>query len=149
MKSTAEHPENQYLVSHGTWTAEVPTLIVRVLQLQTTAHRQRQLLPPRFDPTTRPLDVRSNTLHVTTGLTEAAKRQVKNVGMLTKSQRQWLRSLFKSSQEVSSLFLTSLTVVVRDLGLIKRCKRTRSGRQKRVEPSPCLHQLATGAFALN
>ena len=27
--------------------------------------------------------------------------------------------------------------------------RTRSGRQKRVEPSPCLHQLATGAFTIN
>ena len=29
------HPENQYLVCHGTWTAEDPTLIPRVLQLQT------------------------------------------------------------------------------------------------------------------
>lgn len=47
------------------------------------------------------------------------------------------------------LFLTSFMVVVWGLGLTISCDRTRSRRQKRVEPSPCLHQLATGAFAIS
>ncbi len=141
MKNTVDAPQNQY---HGTRTAEDPTLILRVLQLQTTAHRQP--LPPRFDPRTRLLGVQSNTLHVTTGLTEAAERRVRTVIMLTKSQIHWLRNLFKSSREVSFLFLTSLTVVLRDPVLTISYSRTLSCGQKRVEPSPCLHQLATGAF---
>ena len=149
MKSAVDSPEKHHLLYHGTWTAEDPTLISTVLQLQTSAHRHRQLLPTRFDPRTRPLDVQSNTLHVTIGLKDAAIRPVRSVCMLTKSERQWLRHLFRLSQEVGFLFLTSLIVVVRGPGLTISCNRTRSCRQKRVEPSPCLHQLATGAVTIN
>ena len=85
MKSTVDYPENQYLSDHGTWTAEDPTLISTFLQLQTTTH---QPLPPRLDPRTRPLHVRSSTLHVTTGGVnrKAAASPVRSVNMLTNSQ---------------------------------------------------------------